>query len=258
MTDNNAGTRGRLTRLFEGFPYKRPHLITALRDARSSWFVNGPDEPAAGVVCHPAGHVFLAGDPTCSGPWDFLETQLAQREDPRRPLMLIPPAPVWEQAITERLGNRALPSERTLMLPTPDVEISALPPGSGVVVSDMATVAPDTLKNMMGLRRNWGSVEAFQADGVGFQAIVSQEAVSVCFAVAVAEGGAPIQISTEREHQRRGYARLVAEQFILRCRECDFVPHWECDESNEASYQLALSLGFATHLSFTRYHLQST
>ena len=96
-----------LARLFEDFPYKRPHLVTALQDSTSASYVSASCEPAAGVVCHPAGHVFLAGEPTCSGVWQFVETQLAQREDPRRPLMLISAGPAWDQAISDRMGQRA-------------------------------------------------------------------------------------------------------------------------------------------------------
>lgn len=141
------------------------------------------------------------------------------------------------------------------MLPGTDVEFVAPVQCGNTAVSDMTTVAPEALSSMVGLRRNWGSVAAFQRHGIGFRTTVRDAIVTVCFAVAVAAGGAPIQISTEREHQRRGYARMAAEQFMQRCRERNIVAHWECDESNDASFQLAPR---QLRDAGIRYHLKSS
>ena len=247
---------GRVARLFDGFPHKRPHLAAVLDGSQPGvLFLSDPAEPLAGAVRHCAGHVLLTGDPASRSVWAFLEAELEHRDDPSRPLMLVPADQAWERAITERLGNQVKPIRRVLMLRDDGRKLSSLARPDGDV-SDLTTVDPAGLHPSVatGLRRVWGSIEAFRARGVGFQVTRGDQAISICFAVTVGAGAAPIQINTTDAHKRQGFAQVVAQHYIERCGELSMVPHWECDETNAASFQLARKLGFREQLAYTHYH----
>ena len=54
----------------------------------------------------------------------------------------------------------------------------------------------------------------------------------------------PIDIEVLEEHRKKGIARALTIAFVNHCMKGDLVPHWDCVESNKASFQLAESAGF--------------
>jgi RimJ/RimL family protein N-acetyltransferase len=53
-----------------------------------------------------------------------------------------------------------------------------------------------------------------------------------------------IDIETEEKHRRMGLAYAMAVEFVADCLKTDYIPQWDCIESNPSSYNLAEKLGF--------------
>jgi L-amino acid N-acyltransferase YncA len=54
----------------------------------------------------------------------------------------------------------------------------------------------------------------------------------------------PIDIETEEKHRRKGLAYAMMADFITDCNKNNYVPQWDCVESNQSSYHMARKLGF--------------
>ena len=65
-----------------------------------------------------------------------------------------------------------------------------------------------------------------------------------CNAVFVGHAEAEIDIHTVEQYRGRGFARLTACAFIEECLRSGLTPNWACWPEREASWKLALRLGF--------------
>jgi GNAT superfamily N-acetyltransferase len=93
--------------------------------------------------------------------------------------------------------------------------------------------------------RFWSSAADLLEHGVGVCLVKDGEVVSLCYAAAVADGLAEVDVHTQEEFRGRGLARLVTQQFIKECLRRGLQPTWDCFEYNLGSMRLAQSLGFA-------------
>lgn len=67
---------------------------------------------------------------------------------------------------------------------------------------------------------------------------------SLCYAAAISDAKAEIDIVTLEPYRRMGYAKKVTEYFIGRCVKENVTPNWDCFASNTASLSTAESLQF--------------
>lgn len=65
--------------------------------------------------------------------------------------------------------------------------------------------------------------------------------------------GYEVEISTHKDHRRKGLATIVAAKFILETLKDNKVPHW--DAANTQSKELALKLGYTLNKTYTVYEL---
>ena len=149
-----------------------------------------------------------------------------------------PPDTVW---VRER-ARLFLPLDAPLSAP----RRSALAEGLRV-----AAMNPDLMQaaEPLGLRlatKFWSSEEEFLAKALGI-AIVDKDdrPVSLCYAAAVCDGLAEIDIATDPAYRGRGLAAEAAHAFATACRARGLTPAWDCFVANDASLRLAQSLGFA-------------
>jgi predicted GNAT family acetyltransferase len=68
--------------------------------------------------------------------------------------------------------------------------------------------------------------------------------VSLCYAAAVADGLAEVDVATDPEFRERGLAGVVTRQFIRECLSRGVAPTWDCFEYNAGSMKLARKIGF--------------
>jgi RimJ/RimL family protein N-acetyltransferase len=92
--------------------------------------------------------------------------------------------------------------------------------------------------------RFWASPAEFVERGLGVFLTSGGEVVSLCYAAAVADGLAEVDIATAPEFRERGLAGVVAKRFIKECLRRGVKPTWDCFDYNAGSMKLAERLGF--------------
>jgi RimJ/RimL family protein N-acetyltransferase len=90
----------------------------------------------------------------------------------------------------------------------------------------------------------WKSPADFVSNGIGFALLDGNKIASVCTSVVVSSARVEIDIHTEEQYRRRGFASIVASALIEECLRQGKQPNWECFWDNEESTALALKLGF--------------
>ena len=70
------------------------------------------------------------------------------------------------------------------------------------------------------------------------------QVITTCYAAAVSNNFAEIDIVTNEKFRKMGFAKLIANHFIERCVSVGVVPVWDCYSNNLASMNTALALGF--------------
>lgn len=90
----------------------------------------------------------------------------------------------------------------------------------------------------------WPDAEAFLAHSMAQIVYADDEPAAICYAAAVADGKAEVDIFTVPEFRGRGYATQAGSAFIEYCATRDIEPLWDCFTNNAGSMRLAERLGF--------------
>lgn len=96
-------------------------------------------------------------------------------------------------------------------------------------------------------RRFWPTELAFIEQAHGMVAWIDGQPAAICYAAAIANNQAEIDVLTAPEYRRLGLGKLVVEHFIAACRVSGVTPVWDCFANNAASIALSRSCGFAPH-----------
>lgn len=91
----------------------------------------------------------------------------------------------------------------------------------------------------------WRSAGDFLENGLGVCLLKDGEMVSLCYAAAIVDSLAEVDVATDPEFRGRGLASIVTREFIERCTTRGIVPTWDCFGHNAGSINLARKLGFA-------------
>ncbi len=94
------------------------------------------------------------------------------------------------------------------------------------------------------LLESWHSFEEFQNKSVAYCSLLGNRIVAVIVGTAHYKNVIPIDIETEESHRRKGLAYAMAAALIEDCLHKNYIPQWDCVESNQASYHMACKLGF--------------
>lgn len=93
--------------------------------------------------------------------------------------------------------------------------------------------------------RFWSSAQDVTENGLGFCIIKDDDVVSICYAAAISDGLAEIDVATDEAFRQQGLAVLVSRQFIRECLTRGITPTWDCFAYNTGSRRLAERLGFS-------------
>ncbi len=93
--------------------------------------------------------------------------------------------------------------------------------------------------------RFWSSARDFETNGLGYCILKDDEVVSVCYAAAISEQLAEVDVVTDEPFRGQGLAGIVSRQFIRECLAWEIRPTWDCFAYNTGSLRLAEKLGFA-------------
>lgn len=94
------------------------------------------------------------------------------------------------------------------------------------------------------LLESWHSFEEFAHKSIAYCTVFENRIVAVIVGTANYNNIIPIDIETEEEHRRKGLAYAMTAEFIADCFKNNYVPQWDCVESNQSSYHMAKKLGF--------------
>ena len=93
--------------------------------------------------------------------------------------------------------------------------------------------------------RFWSSIEDVEENGLGFCIMKDSEVVSICYAAAISDGLAEVDVVTDEAYRGQGLGSLVSLQFIRECLLRGITPTWDCFSYNTNSLRLAERLGFS-------------
>jgi GNAT superfamily N-acetyltransferase len=93
--------------------------------------------------------------------------------------------------------------------------------------------------------RFWASADDFAENGLGVCLTAGGEVASLCYAAAVADGLAEVDVVTRPEYRGRCLADAVTRQFVKECLGRGIEPTWDCFAYNAGSMRLAEKHGFA-------------
>lgn len=95
------------------------------------------------------------------------------------------------------------------------------------------------------LLESWYSFEEFENKSIAYCTLLENRIVAVMVGTACFNHVIPIDIETEEHHRRKGLAYAMAVEFIADCFKNNYIPQWDCVESNPNSYNMAKKLGFS-------------
>lgn len=97
------------------------------------------------------------------------------------------------------------------------------------------------------VRRFWPSEQAFIEQAHSMVAWIDGQPAAICYAAAISNNQAEIDVLTAPEYRRLGLGKLVVGHFIAACRVSGVTPVWDCFANNAASIALSRSCGFVPH-----------
>ncbi|WP_078552143.1 GNAT family N-acetyltransferase [Bacillus alkalicellulosilyticus] len=102
----------------------------------------------------------------------------------------------------------------------------------------------------------WSLPQSFFNEGIGYCAVYKNRVVSLCTSGFVVNNVHAINIETLEEHQGKKLAQKLALSFVEECFTNNFVPYWDCMESNKPSVAVAEKVGFRNIFGYKGYEFK--
>jgi len=93
-------------------------------------------------------------------------------------------------------------------------------------------------------KRFWNTKSDFLSNSLAVIVADNDTITSICYAAAVSNNCAEIDIYTSDECRGKGQAKVNLAAFIKICDVAGIKPYWDCYKNNEPSYNLAIAMGF--------------
>lgn len=224
-------------------------------------FVDRLDDPRVALLWTPGGYYFLTGNPILYKEMDEISQVLtdifipASQATGEIGFILIISPESWKVHLPELLPER----EVIEIYRKPfDLDISRfsaqgnwrkrIPTGFQLLPVDAE------MAEQIGVLNSWASGADFQARGLGFVLMKSDEIVSACSSVFASDEWVEVNVHTAENYRRRGFATLTGSAMIEACLQQGRQPNWECFWNNEASIALAVKLGFRARQDYPVYY----
>ena len=141
-------------------------------------------------------------------------------------------------------------SERCQFRLADNSRLVSAPSRGGAQVRDISEKTLTEVDEVFGLdlcMRFWGSRDDFLSHSLAKVLTFKGNHASICYAAAVSDGIAEIDVATLPKYRQQGFGRIVCSGFIRRCQARGIIPNWDCFTNNAGSMRLAESLGFVKH-----------
>lgn len=96
----------------------------------------------------------------------------------------------------------------------------------------------------------WGALDNFISNGFGYCAIMDRSIISWCTAEYVSKSYCGIGIETIEEHEGKGVATIVSNEFLKECLSFHITPYWDSWSSNIPSVKVAEKNNFQKSLDY--------
>lgn len=245
MVELAAKDFGKVLPLYHQAGSRFPLISAVLENRqRGQVFADQKHDPASALVVNNFGFMFYVGQET-NAEFDDALTALFENAGGIKPSYLLwySPPENWQQRLDQLEARKRervrfeFRGDRTKTIPCP----------AGFEMRKLdAALVPKTEKFRVELgSRFWSSPEDFEKNGLGLCLLENDQIVSLCYAAAISEGLAEVDVLTDEEYRGQGLAQSVSRQFIRECLAREITPTWDCFAYNTASLRLALKLGFA-------------
>lgn len=217
-------------------------LISAViqQQQRGQIFADQKNNPSSSVVINNFGFMCLVGVDHCPG-----LNQLFATSDTIKPSYLLWYAPPqnWQEKL-DAAGARRRERIRYEFSGN-QIEPIAVPAGFEIRKLDRDLILKTTKFKLDLDSRFWSSPADVEENGLGFCLLKDSEVVSICYAAAISDGLAEVDVVTDEAYRGQGLASLVSRQFIRECLLREITPTWDCFSYNTNSMRLAERLGFS-------------
>lgn len=234
------------TPLFTGIEHSHA-IVYAVLEGHSPGrlWVDNPLQPACSLMLPEGAFYYAAGNPDNQVFLHQLDTLIFDELLPgaaEPEMVLFSFSPVWHQRLAQVLEHRGVITIHRKMFLFNPVKFhrlkdwrSQIPAGFTIhpIDQSLATSYPV-----------YRSLLEIDSKRFGFCLLENETVVCSCYAIFVGHGEAEIDIRTEEQYRGRGFAQLTACAFIEECLSRGLTPNWSCWPEREASWRLALNLGF--------------
>jgi len=152
------------------------------------------------------------------------------------------PQKYWETVISKHIPN--------IKVDYSNCNVYTYPKETSTIIEDK-TGLPDGFKlermleyHYVKVKKDWGITDQFSMQGFGYLILNGENIVSACYSDYVGDNHFEMAVFTAKAYRGKGYGKIVSRAFLNECRTFGYKPSWICSTRNEASNQLALSLGF--------------
>lgn len=229
-------------------------------DAEGRLFGDHPTDARTFYAVHSYGMALLWGGPPRPGFIDGLRLRLLDRDRATATEWLQVHPAAWADEIASLLdaADGALRCTRVNFAFDREAyrrarnELPPLPASTELLRTDEAMFA--RLDGSVVPRHFWRDGTQFVRAGGGISLVVGDEIAATAFCSFRQGKLFELGIETAAAHRGRGYARHVACALIDECLRSGLEPIWACRRENDASFQLAVRLGFVptAHLPYFR------
>lgn len=234
--------------------------------SRGAIWVDDVPEPRACYLRHQYGMAYLVGYTTDknfhSGLISYLENTGGERTTPEY-LQVFPER--WMDVIDPLVADGTItPWDRSNFRFEPHHahgagfdSLTDVPKGH-VLRADRSAI--ESFRGAVIPKKFWRSLDRFLVYGVAYRHVLSEKpeiTTALAFSAYRDEDNLELGIETNPEFRGQGYARLACRVLIRHCLDAGLNPIWSCRTQNEASYRLALSLGFREITRHPYYELPS-
>ena len=94
------------------------------------------------------------------------------------------------------------------------------------------------------VNRFWRSADDFVGQANAVVALHLGRPAAICYAAAVADGRAEIDVFTLSDYRKIGVGKFAVMHFVKHCFARSLQPLWDCFANNEGSLQLCRAVGF--------------
>lgn len=235
-------------------------LISAVTQQRQRGqvFVDDNEHPSSAFIVTDFGFTYLVGDDNDDTFAEGLAKLLAKAEAIKpKYLLWYSPLAKWQSKL-DGLPDLARKRGRIRLNFRSDVadwlgQTIQTPAGFELRRVDRALIRKTEKLGVKLDSRFWQSADDFLDNGLGVCLTKDGEVVSLCYAAAIADGLAEVDVATDADFRQQGLASIVTKQFINECQAQGITPTWDCFDYNAGSIKLAQKLGFVEVIRYPFY-----